>query len=275
MMKSWITSLNTSDNNSGVASETVKVLIIMGQSNIDGRNLLVDLPADITNPSSLVKLYNSGWQDWNSTKPPGTGRGDSSAYSSDIIATQRLATSLGETIYVVKVSQGGTHFYKDTNDINQIDADWNIASTGFYDLYPKLINSINNAENYIKASGKKMEVVGLWCDIFESDSIVSTKAQLNIDFKDFINAIRTRVGKPNLPIIHRAVSINQLGYVVQDIIDLQTEFATQGHPNYIENYNLIPSTDITMQVDNVHLDSASTEIIADRVLPILTNIYQN
>tara|TARA_R110002051_G_C8700203_1_gene494276 strand:- start:12 stop:845 length:834 start_codon:yes stop_codon:yes gene_type:complete len=258
-----------------VLNGVVKWGAIMGQSNIDARNLIEELPNDVTNPSTIVKTYECGLRDWDSTISPASGvDGSTQAFSSDTVALNRLATNLGETVYVVKRSKSGSHFYVQDDNVNLVAGDWNINSNQYVDYFPSFMTRLRSAKVYTEqVLGKNFKLVYLWCDIFEEDSRNSTKEQLAIDFKEFVDAVREFAEDPLLPIIHREIMLSQRD-ITQWGIDLQNEFATQGHPNYIENYNLIPSTGITLQ-DASHLDTAGSLLVADRALPILTNIYQN
>lgn len=243
----------------------LKFGLVAAQSNLDGRNDIVDLPIDIVNPSLTVKFYNSGLLDFFDCTVAPPRFASTPSYSADTIMFNRLADNLGEDVYLVKKSRGGTCFF--TPNPSPEKGDWNIASTGVNDHYLPFVQRILNTKNYCeKVLFTNFNPLFLWIDIVETDAIASTKALYKTNQTDFINAIRTLVGNPTLPIVAREMGSNQTGFV-QDIQDAQNELATE-----ITNYTLIPSTGFTM-FDGVHLDASSTEDYATQVLAVVTPLY--
>lgn len=238
----------------------IKVIAIFGQSNIDGRNAIADLPVDVTNPNPNVKFYIAGeWRDYDCTVAyPRFTTGQS--YAADTIALSRLANNRGENIYFVKNSRGGTAFFQS----NDTRGDWNIDSIAPEDHYWKFTRRLRSTKKFIEYNGDTMDLVALWSDIGESDSALSDKATFKTDYTNFVNEIKTIAGKPNLPIIDRQMGLAQ--GVNQWMIDAKDELS-----NEIPNYNLIPYT-FTL-FDGVHLDPASTNDYANSVLSILENLY--
>lgn len=234
--------------------EGIKVALVWGQSNIDGRVPGANLPVDCTNPTSKIKIYDGKFISWDYSKPPAMFT-YSDQYGADTIMFQRLSDDLGETMYVAKKSRGGTAVKQSSGGVG----DWNVKSHETVDHYRVFIGRINNTKNYIEQIlGKTFIPTFIWADIGETDSLASNKPSFKTDFKNTIAGIRAASGDLNLPVVHRELGLYQSG-VQQWMIDAQNEFKSE-----ISNYYLIPNTGFTL-MDSYHLDAESTEDYADQV----------
>jgi len=255
---------------STVFTDTLKAVLIMGQSNISGRANISTLPADIENPFNLARYYENGI-----TSPfdivggePMTEIPNNQAFAHDAVWLQRLSETVGDTIYFAKKCHGGSSFFQTDN----VKGDWNVSSVAPEDHFREFRRRILSLKNYAKSKNKYFKPLAMVVDIFETDSDLSDTATLTQDFKNFISEIRSLVNDPNLPIIHRELSSNQLG-VAQFAIDLQNFLSVNSEAQGgLDNYILIDSAG-TVFFDGTHLDSASNELMSDRILPILLSLY--
>tara|TARA_R110002051_G_scaffold65641_1_gene118878 strand:+ start:806 stop:1627 length:822 start_codon:yes stop_codon:yes gene_type:complete len=263
-----ITQNKTESNNEG--SEPFNYYISWFQSGASGRVPIAELPTDVTNPSNIVFVYETGnFINWDSEEVPSGGQSSSGKYGYDTLLFNRLATNLGEPVNVVKHAIGGTAVKFATNTGN---GDWNIASTQIFDNYPILRQRIINAENYIRqVLGKTPNLLAILTDGGETDSLQSDKDTFKTDFINVINGFKSLATWTNEPItIHRELGLNQNG-VNQWMIDAQNEFANNDSQNGgIDDYYLIPNTGFTL-LDTVHLDAQSVNSQANQALVILEN----
>tara|TARA_R110002020_G_scaffold334555_4_gene549831 strand:+ start:6637 stop:7416 length:780 start_codon:yes stop_codon:yes gene_type:complete len=238
------------------------VSVIMGQSNIDGRTDVSSLPVDIVNPATNVKIFDGGWQNFNSTLPPARDA-PATKYAHDLLMLTRLAENIGQDVYCVKESRGGTSLQQSDN----VKGDFNINSTGSNDLYLPLVRLINSSKNYVEnVEGRRFVIPFLLMDIGETDSTIGDKTTFKLSATQFINAIKVIAENVDLPVIWRELGLYQTG-VNQDFIDAQNELQEE-----ITSLTLIPNTGLTL-FDAYHLDDASVNSVSNQVLAIVEPLY--
>lgn len=238
--------------------------IILGQSNIDGRVSISELPSDVANPSSKVKIYSSGiWNNWDSTSPPEM-YSHVQAYATDTLVLNRLSDILGETVYAIKKSRGGS-----TVTLPAVGkGSFNINATGVDDHYGELVNRIINTRNYVEnVLGMEFIVPYIWFDIGETDSSASNRADCEVAYKEIFNSLRTLIGDMNVPIVHRQLGLYQAG-VYQWFLDMQESFAA----GEVNNYILVSGDGLTLQ-DQYHFDANGTNILAGRIIDVVKHFY--
>lgn len=259
--------INGSSNKSPAQAvvDKVNVVLIQGQSNIDGRNAGADRPVDVPNPNPNVKILHNGvWQNWDHGIPPVMFT-TSNQWSADTVFLQKMYAYTGKTQYAVKKSRGGTAFVISPAGVS--NGDWNIANRDYEDHYHQFITRLKNTKLYIEQiEGKKFNPVFLWSDIGETDSANSTKQTYKADYKNFVRKVRNIVGNPRLPIVYRKLQLIQ-GGVTQWFLDAQEEFAA----GEINDFHLIRET-YTLQ-DTYHLDAASSIQYADTVFNLVKDWY--
>lgn len=265
-MKPFVNTIGKGITPNGSGKEKVYVPIFWGQSGMDGRVNLSNLPIDIPNPSDKVfNFWNGDWNPWEAGKQP-VSFTNSTNYSHDTILLNRLADYLGANAYGVKLAKGGS-------GVKPIPAgvgDWHINSTGLDDLWLPLRQRILDVKAYVEITlNKEFVVPFIMMDIGETDSSYTDYplATCKQDYKDLFAALRGLVGGTYIPIIHRELGLNQSG-VQQFYIDMQNDFAN----GEVVNYNLIPNTGLTM-FDGIHLDDASVNSVANQALELVKTLY--
>lgn len=240
----------------------VKVAGVFGQSQVDGRIPIAQLPVDVTNPSSIVKFYAQGaWNNFDCTATY-PSFADTPNYGFDTVLLNRLATNLGQTVYFVKNSRGATAF--DYNG-NLSTGEWRVGKIAPDDHYWKFIRRLKSTKAFIEYNGDTMEMPFLLPSIGYTDSQFSNLTDFKANFTAFVNEVKSIVGNPNLPIIWAQFK-NTQGSLGAFIIQAQAELAVE-----IPNMSLLTSPQTYL--DTIHYDAATASNIANEALPIITPLY--
>ena len=202
-------------------SLTKKIGIISaGQSNIDGRNALSELPSYISNPIPNVHFLksDSGTFTDSYTVP--------ARWGFDTVVYHNLSQTAGKEIYVMKKSMGGTSIdptgatdYHWTADYEKLD---NISYSLLYE-FEKVIR------NGVEQSGTDFDIQAfLWHqgegDRASHSSIASKNYYTNLT--NVIDYIRGVVGNKRLPFVTGTVSHSSAEYdpqVEQALLDIASE----------------------------------------------------
>lgn len=192
----------------------VPVLILLGQSNMDGRGNTADLPdLDVTfagevkiydkpitrNPanSTINRVNNGVWKDYALgdmvTSPTGTA---STAFGPELsIAIQWRDTkynTTGKPLYIIKCAVGGTGLAADANPDNSWDTSDDSLRQLFYEYFaaPALLD--------LRLQGLTPKCVGIIWGQGETDSFNSTKAAAyEANLTQLVGELPTTIGFPD------------------------------------------------------------------------------
>ena len=121
----------------------IEPILVMGQSNVDHRAPQASLPVGVPIVSDgRVLIYQNGdWRNFDCSGTMESSLQEVTSFSWDVVYLHQLADYLGKSVYVTKLSMGGTAF-KSIVSTTPKTGDWNINSNEKYDLYPIFLQYI-------------------------------------------------------------------------------------------------------------------------------------
>jgi len=259
-------------------SNELVTFIVAGQSNADGRDLLVDAPSWLSQSNPTV----TGVKMWDVNALPhqfndfklGTNSGadvwTQTSWAFDMIAAHNYYVGKNTNVYMIKRTKGGTPIYIDPTNTK---GSWNVdftgitaANTGITILLRDLHWYYQSALTYATSVGKTLNVKAILWHQGESDYLPQAAADAYYqNFKDVIYYIRnTIVGNATLPIVYgtiphasgqynATVETSQLLIAVEDV-----------------NAHVINLANATL-LDAYHLDATSSISFGDSVYDIIKN----
>ncbi len=214
---------------------TVKVFLLGGQSNMDGRAESSGLPTELQSPQDDVLFYYGSTL---TTLRPGSG----TDFGPEVTFGRTIADALpSETFGLIKYAVGGT----------SLDADWDPATGSTYTAFR---NTVTNGLAAITGAGHTYEIVGMLWTQGERDAITGrTAAQYEADLDEFVADVRTRYGA-DLPFFLSQLSsgqtaINSTGLAA--IRAAQESYAASDPLAW-----MIETDGMTLKTDNLHFDAA-------------------
>ncbi len=217
----------------------VKVILMAGQSNMEGRGQnadLADLAPGLQQPQADVQIHWHGvWSDLQ----PGLG-GQNTEFGPELTFGRAVADALpGENIVLIKYAAGGTNLAED----------WNPSLPG--SMWTGFVNAVNNALAALDPSVYDPQIVGMVWMQGERDSKFEEMAlAYEQNLATFIPAVREQFGVPNLPFIIGQIHSKNTGDFKYTIQDAQTNVWMN-----TPNSGLVYTDDLSLHADLLHYDS--------------------
>ncbi|MEO1616568.1 MAG: sialate O-acetylesterase [Planctomycetota bacterium] len=241
-------------------AEHYDVYLLAGQSNMDGRGLVSELPASHAKPVKEAILFyrnekaaTEGWRTLvpGFSVPPGYKGGlPSTTFGPEIgFARAMLQTNPEQKLALIKGSQGGT----------SLRADWNpgvkddVESQG--PQYRDFIKTIQVATEQLMKRGDSISIRGLLWHQGESDRKSSTPVYRR-RLKQLIARLREDVGVPDLPVV--------VGEVFDNGQRDSVRAAIQAVAGASPSVGLVSSDGTTTSDPGTHFDTKSQLLLGQR-----------
>lgn len=232
-------------------SNTVKVLLMGGQSNMLGRASVSGLPASLQGAQSDVLLF--GGSDGTagttlvSLQPDGKNAGE---FGPEVTFGRKMADDYPAADFaLIKYAAGGTALYND----------WAPGSGAQYTLFKQTVTSGLAA---LVNAGYSPDIIGMLWHQGESDAIEGQQANYQTNLTNFIADVRSNYGA-NLPFMVGEIRRGSAAAIT--VADAQIAVA-----NADANTTFVPAADLSFK-DAYHFDAASMITLGERYA---TN-YQN
>ncbi|MEQ8762880.1 MAG: sialate O-acetylesterase [Planctomycetota bacterium] len=168
--------------------QTVRVVLLAGQSNMGGSGRIDDLPAELAAPLEAVPMWDLNGTGW--APMQGGPWANRKSFGPEIAFAHAVAEA-GQDIRILKFSKGGTGLVHD----------WNPAEEG--SLYHRLIGHCQAAEASLAPA--RVEWAGLLWMQGEQDCKDSTDASAaeayQANLENLIARIREALDTPDLPVV--------------------------------------------------------------------------
>lgn len=226
----------------------LKVILMAGQSNMVGRGLNTDLATlapELQLPQTDVQIFHNGsWSDLQ----PGFGSA-ADKYGPELAFGRFMADALpDDNIALIKVASGGT----------DLANDWNPDTPGF--MWTRLVNAVDSALATIDTTVYAPQIVGMaWMQGGRDSIDLNMALAYEQNLTNFIAAVRTEFGVPNLPFVIGQIPYDDELYDVPIVKEAQLNVWLN-----VPNTGLIFTSDISMGPDGIHWDSAGTLEIGER-----------
>lgn len=217
--------------------DAIYVILLAGQSNMVGMGYVEELPADLRPPDTEVIIHAEAHLDQSMAGqwlPLSGGFGaEIDRFGPELSFGLDLEESWpNEQITLIKTAVGGT----------SLAVDWDIE-TG--ELYLGFLDHTNRALAALEALGQP-QVVGLMWMQGESDTIDPDNADLYQErLIAFIEAVRTEMQDPNLPVIIGLISTIDMWTYSATVRAAQTAVAEQ-----LDNVEIIETDDLPRDTEN-------------------------
>ena len=213
----------------------VKVFLLGGQSNMDGRALTSGLPTALQSPQADVLFYHGSTL---TTLRPGSGADFGPEVTLGCTVADAYST---ESFALIKYAVGGT-------DLNN---DWDPATGGTYATFR---NTVTNGLAALIGAGHTYEIAGMFWTQGERDVVTGrTAAQYEADLNEFIADVRTRYGA-DLPFFLSQLSSGQTALSSTGLADIRTAQANVAASDPLAW--MIDTDAMTLKTDNLHFDAA-------------------
>lgn len=176
----------------------VKVFLLAGQSNMDGCGTAEELPKKYKVPPANAMTWDNKRTTWVALGTDSFAEKRGFKFGPEIAFTHLMAMQYPDSmIAIVKTSGGGTKLWKH----------W-LPGKGMHTYFFK---NIDNARGQLQADGQAYEICGMLWMQGESDAEEIEKAKAyDENLKVFFADVRTRTGKPELPIVMGRISSSLL-----------------------------------------------------------------
>ncbi len=224
-------------------ADDVKVFLLGGQSNMDGRAQDADLPAHLQGSQNDVLFFHQDGNNTLGTLQTGSGDDFGPELSFGFEIKQTMA---GETIALIKHAEGGTNLWED----------WDPNGSGAYQRFKHTV-SLGLAA--LQAAGHNTEIVGMLWHQGESDANVDHANDYEANLTAFIGDVRNEYGA-DLPFlageIRRRNDMPE-SFIVSDAI--MAVAAADPHTYFV------PANDLTFDgVHSWHFDGAGAVTLGER-----------
>ncbi|NIA22206.1 MAG: PEP-CTERM sorting domain-containing protein [Anaerolineaceae bacterium] len=218
---------------SGRAAEPVKVFLLGGQSNMDGRALTSELPTALQAPQDDVPFYT-----WELT----TLRPGDTYFGPEVTFGRTVADAFGtETFALIKYAAGGTNLHDD----------WNPASG---DTYATFRDRVTDGMAALTVAGYDPQIVGmLWTQGERDTWDPGSGAQYEADLNNFIADVRTRYGT-DLPFFLSRLSSGQTSLQVAGLAEIRTAQADVAAADPLAY--MIDTDGMGLLDDDLHFDAS-------------------
>ena len=222
------------------AKEIVKVYFCGGQSNMQGRGLVSEIPVGQQGPFEDVIAFWREWSDWDSLQ---TGMGNADKFGPTYIFARDIADyTPDENVAILKYAVDGTDLY----------SRWRPPSSGGTtgDLYTDFIAKSHYALDKLSLYYEP-EIVGMVWFQGSSDSNIEARAfEYEYNLTNFINDIRTEFDVPEIPFIIGKLKVNPDGMAYGNTI-LKAQLGVDTNVDYTGGFD---TGDLTFS-DGVHYDT--------------------
>jgi hypothetical protein len=254
---------------------TVPVFILAGQSNMSGYGSTDDLydPA-INDDLRLIEVQHDVGIWWSEFKGSVTNHqwidyqpnmARPNQFGPEITLGRKLADSLGEKVYFIKVSQGDT----------SLTRDWTPDGGGSKFMYDIFTQEISLALQTLSDAGLKPEIRGIFWHQGETDAQFDSDdqgSQYENNLRGFIANARSAMGDPRIPFF-----IGELGAIYpasrfpyrSSVVAAQNAVVNGQNP--VQDTYLIRTSDLVLQIEDyqgvesgVHYNSAGYLILGER-----------
>lgn len=221
----------------GAEAATVKVVLLGGQSNMDGRADDAGLPAELQSPQDDVRFYHRGISTLTTLRP-----GSGTDFGPEVTFGRTVADGLpADSFALIKHALGGT----------SLADDWDPDTGGTYSNFR---NTVAEGLSALTDAGHTYEIVGmLWTQGERDAKIGRTTAEYQADLVEFAADIRTRYGQ-NLPFFASRLSSGQTSISPAQLAEIragQENFAASDPHAW-----MIDTDGMGMKGDNLHFDAA-------------------
>jgi hypothetical protein len=221
----------------GAEAATIKVVLLGGQSNMDGRAASSGLSAELQSPQEDVLFYYRGNSALTTLRP-----GSGTDFGPEVTFGRAVADGLpAESFALIKHAAGGTNLY----------SDWDPATGGTYSAFR---NTVGDGLAAITAAGHNYEIVGMLWTQGESDAKQGrTTSQYEADLIEFVADVRGRYGD-DLPFFLSRLSADQTNISTTQLANVR---AAQENFAAADSFGHLIDTDgMGMKGDNLHFDAA-------------------
>jgi hypothetical protein len=219
------------------AAAHYKVVLLGGQSNMDGRGATSGLPAALQSPQPNVLLFEG------STLAPLEPSG--ADFGPEITFGHTIADALpSDKFALIKHAASGTDLH----------TDWDPAAGGTYSTFR---TRVTNGLAALQSGGNTTEIVGmLWTQGERDAKDNRTTAQYEADLTEFIGDVRTRYGA-DLPFFVSQLSSLQTNISAAQLAEIRP---AQANVAAVDVHTYLITTDtFGMQGDNLHFDAAGQQ----------------
>lgn len=252
-----------------------KAILVMGQSNTDGRvpaanfplSYVDELGATVAYLNGANKIDNSMYNKNNYTAPAFSNYTLPSLWAYDAIVLARLTHKYADTVYMMTHAVGGTAIDTTgtygggfwTPRFENIDA-YNVANG--VTAHKLLAEAEQTVRVAASLNPNVYDIKAILWHQGEGDSTVAAKVKYYDNFIDVIDYIRGALGKPTLPFIFGTISHVSAQYT-PEVEAAQLSVATQA-----TNVYYVDMSAGTL-LDSYHFDAASTEYLGTQMYQIL------
>jgi len=230
----------------------VRVILIGGQSNADGRADVADLPPILQGPQTDVDFYYHTETSAGGLTTLRPGLSETSQFGPEIVLGSRLAdlytTETGTRVAIIKYANGGTNLH------TQWKAGGNATTTGDGPEYVTFQQTVaaGRAALQAKYPTATLELDSMVWMQGETDATASSAGNYQANLTAFIADIRATYGA-SLPFIIGRLSSQQTSL---DTASLNTVRAAQDAVAAADpRTGIIFTDDLTMKSDNLHFDA--------------------
>lgn len=228
-------------------------IIAAGQSNIEGRNPLSELPAEVvfpmTNCHYISKSKLGIFKAFESSDLALIG--ENRCWAFDTIVYNQIATIDNQELYVIKWAVGGTSIDPEGATDSHWSPFYEFLATGDTALLKDFEESIRKA---VELQGSNFEIRAFLWHQGEGDSVTDATASRYYDnLKYMLSYIRGVVGNPRLPFICGNFSNNRTTPIKQAIFDAYTQLDAEDPYFYCVDMRL------ANLLDAYHFNSAASQ----------------
>jgi iduronate 2-sulfatase len=192
---------------------TINVFLLGGQSNMDGRALVTELPSDLLNQTDVLFYSNNTGGQITTLKPLTSG---ATQFGPEIAFGRSMAdyyAGTGEQVALIKYAAGGTNLQVNWK------ADGTSSSAGDGSYYQAFQNTVASGLAKLVAGGDTVVIRGMIWMQGESDAGDSVNGGSTENYSllyeqnltDFINDVRLTLGLEELPFVIGKLGTVQVG----------------------------------------------------------------
>ncbi len=234
---------------------SAKVYLCGGQSNMQGRGLASEIPADIRGPFENIPAFWREWTDWDALQ---VGMGNVDKFGPTFIFGQDIANySTNETVLILKYAVDGTDLY----------SRWRPPSSGGTqgDLYTDFIRVVPEALAKLEVVYSDVEIAGMIWFQGSSDSNTEVRAtEYELNLTNFITDLRTEFNVPDMPFIIGDLKVDQSYATFGDVI-LNAQANVDMNVPFTRSF---PTQDLTF-TDVVHYDTNGAVACGQRFASVM------
>lgn len=256
---------------SGVLTDTLRLYISAGQSNMDGR-------ANESYPYANAALNVAGIQVWDwktskSFKPfeydryNGGQTMSTAKWAGDVIVARKIRDTItGVSTYLMKATMGGTSLHPFNTSVGNWTIPQDSVASGRVKMYDTFLVRLNDIRAVAAAQGKYLKVMAIMWHQGENDRgtyAAAYQARLTALF----NQMRTDIGQGNVPIILGTVSSSSVQY------DAVVHQAHLNMASVLTNVFVIELDGQPLQSDALHFNDVAQTYFGDQMFAIIKNNF--